>query len=108
MLERGAQARPRHGCRSRPARGGAARRVGRGGVGPRTAGHGAATAREGERKPKPQLVPDDQVWAKPSSQKSLIVSAPDTIAGKLEVRGLGIVTVPFLAQAKLVLVCNLV
>ena len=65
-------------------------------------------ALQGEGKLKPQLVADDQVWAEPSSQKSLIVSAPDTIAGKLEVRGLGIVTVPFLAQAKLVLVCDLV
>jgi HPr kinase/phosphorylase len=65
-------------------------------------------ALQGEGELKPQLVADDQVWAEPSSQKSLIVSAPDTIAGKLEVRGLGIVTVPFLAQAKLVLVCDLV
>ena len=62
----------------------------------------------GEDELKPQLVADDQVWAETSPQGSLIVSAPETIAGKIEVRGLGIVAVPFLAQARLVLVCNLI
>ena len=62
----------------------------------------------GEGELKPQLVADDQVWAETSSQGSLIVSAPETIAGKIEVRGLGILAVPFLAQARLVLVCNLI
>jgi HPr kinase/phosphorylase len=37
-----------------------------------------------------------------------MVSAPQTIAGKIEVRGLGIVTLPFLAEVPLVLVCDLV
>jgi serine kinase of HPr protein (carbohydrate metabolism regulator) len=65
-------------------------------------------ALQGEGALKPQLVADDQVWAEASSDGSLIVSAPETIAGKIEVRGLGIVSVPFLAQARLVLVCDLV
>jgi HPr kinase/phosphorylase len=62
----------------------------------------------GEGELKPQLVADDQVWAAVTANGSLIVSPPDTIAGKLEVRGLGIVPVPFLSQARLMLVCDLV
>jgi HPr kinase/phosphorylase len=57
---------------------------------------------------KPHLVADDQVWVAHRGDGSLAVSAPETIAGKIEVRGLGIVTVPFLAEARLVLVCDLV
>jgi serine kinase of HPr protein (carbohydrate metabolism regulator) len=57
---------------------------------------------------KPMLVADDQVFAEPRANGTLIVSAPPTIAGKLEVRGLGIVEVPFEAEAALVLVCDLV
>lgn len=65
-------------------------------------------ALQGEGALKPRLVADDQAWAEATSDGSLIVSAPETIAGKIEVRGLGIVSVPFLAQARLVLVCDLV
>jgi serine kinase of HPr protein (carbohydrate metabolism regulator) len=57
---------------------------------------------------KPMLVADDQVFAEVRANGTLIVSAPPTIAGKLEVRGLGIVEVPFEAEAELVLVCDLV
>jgi len=62
----------------------------------------------GEGELQPHLVADDQVWVEACSDGALVVSAPQTIAGKIEVRGLGIVTVPFLAQAPLVLVCDLV
>jgi HPr kinase/phosphorylase len=61
-----------------------------------------------EGKLQPHLVADDQVWVEACPDGALIVSAPQAIAGKIEVRGLGIVTVPFLAEARLVLVCNLV
>ncbi len=37
-----------------------------------------------------------------------MASAPPTIAGKIEVRGLGIIEVPGLAEAELTLVCDLV
>jgi HPr kinase/phosphorylase len=62
----------------------------------------------GEGELQPRLVADDQVWIEASSDGALVVSAPETIAGKIEVRGLGIVSVPFLAKARLVLVCDLV
>ena len=39
---------------------------------------------------------------------TLLASAPPTIAGKIEVRGLGVIEVPFLAEAQLVLICELV
>lgn len=57
---------------------------------------------------KPMLVADDQVFAEAREDGTLIVSPPESIAGKIEVRGLGIVEVPFLAEAELVLVCDLV
>jgi serine kinase of HPr protein (carbohydrate metabolism regulator) len=57
---------------------------------------------------KPELVSDDQVWAEVNPEGSITVSAPETIAGQIEARGLGILRVPYLAQAKLVLVCDLV
>jgi HPr kinase/phosphorylase len=55
----------------------------------------------------PTLVADDQVrvrreWA------GLLVEAPPTLRGKLEVRGLGIVDMKFASQAELVLVADLV
>ena len=37
-----------------------------------------------------------------------MASVPDTIGGMIEVRGLGIAEMPFLAEAALVLVCDLV
>lgn len=62
----------------------------------------------GEGELRPLLVADDQVWIEARSDGALLASAPETIAGKIEVRGLGIVKVPFLAEAQLVLVCDLV
>jgi HPr kinase/phosphorylase len=56
----------------------------------------------------PLLVADDQVFVAASADGVLHVSPPETIAGKIEVRGLGIMAVPFLAAAELVLVCDLV
>lgn len=55
----------------------------------------------------PHLVADDQVIVEAQAD-TLVVSAPDTLAGKLEVRGLGIMTLPHLEQAKLVLIVDLV
>ena len=65
-------------------------------------------ALQGEGALKPQLVADDQVWAEASSDGSLIVSAPETIAGKIEVRGLGILDLPHRPNARLILVADLV
>jgi serine kinase of HPr protein (carbohydrate metabolism regulator) len=62
----------------------------------------------GEGEFQPLLVADDQVWIEADANGALLASPPETIAGKIEVRGLGIVDVPFLAQAQLVLVCDLV
>ena len=56
----------------------------------------------------PGLVADDQVYVTANPDGTLTASAPPTIAGKIEVRGLGIMPVPFLPEAKLVLVCDLV
>ncbi|MGV1014851.1 MAG: HPr kinase/phosphorylase [Methyloceanibacter sp.] len=56
----------------------------------------------------PRLVADDQVWVEARAEQELVVSTPETIAGKIEVRGLGIVAAPFIAQARLILVCDLV
>lgn len=53
------------------------------------------------------LVADDQVFVE-ASDGGLRVSAPDTLAGLIEVRGLGIQNMPSIAQARLVLVCDLV
>jgi HPr kinase/phosphorylase len=55
----------------------------------------------------PRLVADDQVVVE-TQAGTLMVSAPDTLAGKLEVRGLGITTLSHVAQAKLVLIVDLV
>jgi serine kinase of HPr protein (carbohydrate metabolism regulator) len=54
------------------------------------------------------LVADDQVEIAANGEQALSASAPATLAGKLEVRGLGIVTVPHLAEASLVLAVDLV
>jgi HPr kinase/phosphorylase len=62
----------------------------------------------GEGEFQPLLVADDQVWVEARANGALVASPPETIAGKIEVRGLGIVEVPFLAEAQLVLVCDLV
>ena len=54
-----------------------------------------------------QLVGDDRVIISPTTG-GLRVAAPESIRGKLEVRGMGIVTVPCLASADLALVVELV
>jgi serine kinase of HPr protein (carbohydrate metabolism regulator) len=61
---------------------------------------------EGEA--RPLLVADDQVWVAAEAKGGLIASPPPELAGKIEVRGIGIVEVPFLGQAELRLVCELV
>jgi len=53
------------------------------------------------------LVADDYVTVTRTGER-LICEAPATIRGKLEVRGLGIVTVPCAESAELVLVADLV
>lgn len=57
---------------------------------------------------RPILVADDQVFLEVRDAGDVIVSAPETIAGNMEVRGLGIVEMPSIAAARLVLVCDLV
>jgi HPr kinase/phosphorylase len=54
-----------------------------------------------------QLVGDDRVIVSPASGQ-LRVEAPETIRGKLEVRGMGIIKVPYVASANLALVVELV
>lgn len=56
---------------------------------------------------RPQLVADDQVWVDFEDGRA-IASPPETLAGLIEVRGLGIAEMPFVAAAPLVLVCDLV
>jgi HPr kinase/phosphorylase len=56
----------------------------------------------------PGLVADDQVYVAANRDGTLTASVPPTIAGKIEVRGVGIMQVPFLPEAELVLVCDLV
>lgn len=53
------------------------------------------------------LVADDQTALAPEGDR-LFVSPPETIAGLLEVRGLGVVRVPFRPRAPLALVVDLV
>lgn len=57
---------------------------------------------------RPLLVADDQVWVEAGTNGALLASPPATLAGKIEVRGLGILELPFLAEAELALVCDLV
>lgn len=58
--------------------------------------------------PQPaRLVADDRAIITPSGD-GLRVSAPHSLRGKLEVRGLGVVEVPYLAEAELVLIAELV
>ena len=53
-----------------------------------------------------QLVADDRVLITLADGR-LRVSPPETIAGRLEVRGVGIVTVPYARSAELVLIAEL-
>lgn len=54
-----------------------------------------------------ELVADDQVRLA-VRERTIEASAPPTIAGKIEVRGLGILTLPYCPAARLVLVVDLV
>ena len=55
----------------------------------------------------PMLVADDQIFVE-ARGNGLFASAPPTIAGKLEVRGIGIIELPYVARAELVLAVDLV
>lgn len=56
----------------------------------------------------PLLVSDDQTRViRPAGECTLDVSAPGTLRGRIEVRGLGIITVPSTPRAKLALVVEL-
>jgi len=57
---------------------------------------------------EPKLIADDQVWIEGCGGSELLVGAPPTLAGKMEVRGLGIMPVAHLAHGRLVLVVDLV
>jgi serine kinase of HPr protein (carbohydrate metabolism regulator) len=63
---------------------------------------------EGDGALRPRLVADDQVWVEATGDGRAIASVPETIAGQIEVRGLGLADLSFLAEAPLVLVCDLV
>jgi HPr kinase/phosphorylase len=65
-----------------------------------------ALASDGDR--APTLIADDQVWIEDGTSGELLASAPPTLAGKIEVRGLGILETPHLAVGRLVLVVDLV
>jgi serine kinase of HPr protein (carbohydrate metabolism regulator) len=67
----------------------------------------ASGARWPRESGEPLLVADDQVEVA-LENGALMVSAPATIAGRLEVRGVGIVTVPHVPKARLALVVDLV
>jgi HPr kinase/phosphorylase len=62
----------------------------------------------GEGGDQPLLIADDQVVLTPNGNGELVASAPSSIAGKIEVRGLGIIEVPTRAEARLTLACDLV
>ena len=57
---------------------------------------------------EPWLVADDQVRVAADSRGALIACPPANLAGRLEVRGLGIMSVPYLEKATLVLAVDLV
>jgi serine kinase of HPr protein (carbohydrate metabolism regulator) len=57
---------------------------------------------------EPLLVADDQVWVERQNNGSLVASAPPSLRGKIEVRGLGIVQIPHREAARLTLAVDLV
>ena len=57
---------------------------------------------------EPLLVADDQVWIERQKDGGLAASAPPSLAGKIEVRGLGIVEVSHRGAARLALAVDLV
>ena len=64
-------------------------------------------ALEGEGGDTPLLVADDQVWVEARGNGKVVASAPATLAGRIEVRGVGIMQVPHRSEATIVLVCDL-
>ncbi len=54
-----------------------------------------------------RLVADDQAELRPAGN-TLLACAPETIAGKIEARGVGIVELPYVDAVPLRLVCDLV
>ncbi|MFD0985526.1 HPr kinase/phosphorylase [Methyloligella solikamskensis] len=56
----------------------------------------------------PMLVSDDQVRVAPDADGGVTAAPPERLAGKMEVRGLGIVEMPYLPQARLMVICDLV
>jgi HPr kinase/phosphorylase len=52
------------------------------------------------------LIADDQTYIRAKDDR-LIATAPDTIAGQIEVRGIGIVTVPYQVEAEVVVLVEL-
>jgi HPr kinase/phosphorylase len=60
----------------------------------------------GEALLRAQLVADDQVEIRKSGER-LVASAPETLAGLLEIRGLGIVRFPWAPSADLSLIVDL-
>jgi serine kinase of HPr protein (carbohydrate metabolism regulator) len=55
----------------------------------------------------PALVADDQVLMRRAGDR-VLASAPDSIVGRIEVRGVGIVRVKHVAEAEVVLIADLV
>lgn len=56
---------------------------------------------------RPALIADDQVVVEAKGD-GVRVSCPETLDGLMEIRGVGIVQMPTIAAARLVLVCDLV
>lgn len=54
-----------------------------------------------------ELIADDRVVVRRDGN-DVLISAPDPLTGRLEVRGFGILTFPYLAEARLALVVDLV
>jgi HPr kinase/phosphorylase len=61
-----------------------------------------------EQELESRLVADDQVWVEAQADGSLLASTPPTLAGKIEVRGLGILELPHCVEARLILAVDLV
>ena len=64
-------------------------------------------ALSGEDTKKARLVADDQVILQ-ATDRGVMASSPEALAGLIEVRGLGIQPAPSIPSARLVLVCDLV
>lgn len=57
---------------------------------------------------EPCLVSDDQVWARVDASRHIVLTPPEPIQGRIEVRGVGIVDLPFRPEATLGVVVDLV